>query len=104
MEKDTIFGILYALKYTKIDDMKTEQKQLGIMEWLCKQGSKDLPEEERKLQSIVGEEFRYEVYAQWDALRDGLSALISDKDKLRDFVLSKAYQNGNKQLLENMGI
>lgn len=74
------------------------------MQWLYKQASKDLPGEEKNLQSTIGKEHRYDVYAKWDELREGLTALIADKEKLEKFILSKAHQSKNTHVLQNMGL
>ena len=41
MEKENTFGVLYALKFTKKESI-TEQKETVILEWLFKQGGRDL--------------------------------------------------------------
>ena len=51
------------------------------------------------MQKTFGEENRYDVTARWDDLREGLSALISDKDKLEKFFLDKADKTGNWLIL-----
>lgn len=43
MENDNIFGVLYALKFTK-DKSITEQRENLILEWLFKKGARDLLE------------------------------------------------------------
>ena len=103
MEKENTFGVLYALKFTKKESI-TEQKETVILEWLYKQGGRDLVKAEKEMQKTFGEENRYDVTARWDDLREGLSALISDKDKLKKFFLDKANKNCNWLILSNMNI
>ena len=78
MEKENTFGVLHALKYTKIEAMNENREKI-ILEWLYKQGGRDLAEAEKEMQKTFGEENRLPVYVRWEDLKDGLSNLIADK-------------------------
>lgn len=56
------------------------------------------------MQKTFGEENRLPVYVRWEDLRDGLSNLIADKEKLEKFFIDKAYEDHNIQILTNMNI
>jgi len=103
LKNNNTFGVLHALKYTKAESI-SEQKEKVILEWLFRQGARDLLDANKEYQKTLGKENKYDVYVRWDDLRDGLSALISDKEKLEQFFVSKAYETGNNDILKNMNI